>query len=326
MESIKKPEEKIEGSNKKAYEERLKRINDAISLKEPDRVPCCPLYTTFPFLWAGYSMAEVMYDAEKARRAVKKYLMHFEPDASLGYEASFAGAGPILEKLDPTWLEWAGKPNTRVDSNSIHQYIEFPFMDDDDFDFFNRDMEGFNIRRYFPKAFNVLKPLEQLDFRGGHGLGITAFTMQFMNPQILDTLKLLSEIGTMAGKWYEELGAFNAEMESAGFPTLIQGTTVTAFDAFSNNMRGTIKSLEDIVSCPEELKRAVEQFFPGSLSAAVAQAEHSNGRFIFIPMHKGMDGFMSDSQYREFYWDTFKRLITGLIDHGYTPWVYTEGK
>jgi len=43
-------------------------------------------------------------------------------------------------------------------------------------------------------------------------------------------------------------------------------------------------------------------------------------------MHKGMDAFMNDSQYREFYWDTLIRLITGLIGMGYTPWLYTEGK
>jgi uroporphyrinogen-III decarboxylase len=111
-----------------------------------------------------------------------------------------------------------------------------------------------------------------------------------------------------------------------GFPLQIKATTTTAFDSYSNNLRGTFLTLEDLLLRPEELKKAVEQFFTGSLFGAVAQAQYSNGRFIFIPMHKGMDSFMSDNQYKEFYWDTLKRLIVSLIQFGYTPWLYTEGK
>jgi hypothetical protein len=39
----------MSSDNKILYEERLKRINDALSLKEPDRVPVAPQYMTFPF-------------------------------------------------------------------------------------------------------------------------------------------------------------------------------------------------------------------------------------------------------------------------------------
>lgn len=44
-----------------------------------------------------------------------------------------------------------------------------------------------------------------------------------------------------------------------------------------------------------------------------------------IPLHKGMDAFLSDKQYREFYWDGLLWLVNGLIEHGLTPWVYAEG-
>jgi len=47
---------------------------------------------------------------------------------------------------------------------------------------------------------------------------------------------------------------------------------------------------------------------------------------VFFPLHKGMDGFMSDEQYRTFYWDTLLRLVNGLIDASLTPWIYTEGR
>jgi len=314
------------GEAKVAYDERLQRVNDALALKEPDRVPCMPFYSTFPYLWAGHSIAEVMYDVEKAKDAVRKYVTHFEPDMSIGFTSVYAGQGPLLDKLDPTWLEWAGKAGGKLDKDSICQYIEFPFLDDEDYPEFNTDMGGWLMRQYMPKAFRSLQGLSGLDFRGAAGFGAPAFAMQFLNPSIMEAFKTLTEAGYLAAKYYGDVGAFSAELEQMGFPLQIKATTTTAFDSFSNNLRGTILSLQDIISRPEELKSAVEQYFPGSLYGAAAQARYSNGRFIFIPMHKGMDAFMNDNQYKEFYWETLKRLIMGLIGMGYTPWLYTEGK
>ncbi|MDR1573470.1 MAG: hypothetical protein LBS24_04120 [Clostridiales Family XIII bacterium] len=315
------------GEAKIAFDERMQRVEDALALKEPDRVPCMPFYSTFPYIWAGYTIAEVMYDDEKAQDAIRRYVRHFEPDMSCGYSSVYAGQGPLLDKLDPTWLEWAGKPNAKVDKNSICQYIEFPFLEEDeDFSDFNGDMGGWIMRRYMPKAFRTLKGLEGLDFRGGCGFGAPAFTMQFLNPAVAEAFKTLTEAGYLAAKYYGGVGAFNAELEAMGFPLQIKATTTAAFDSFSNNLRGTLLSLSDILTQPADLKKAVEQFFPGSLFGAVAQAKYSNGKFIFIPMHKGMDGFMSGSQYKEFYWDPLKRLVMALIEFGYTPWLYTEGK
>ena len=33
---------------------------------------------------------------------------------------------------------------------------------------------------------------------------------------------------------------------------------------------------------------------------------------VFIPLHKGADGFMSDEQFKKFYWPTLRDLIDGL--------------
>ena len=44
--------------NKAKYEERMNRINTAIALKEPDRVPIIPFAQCYPVLHAGHTMAE----------------------------------------------------------------------------------------------------------------------------------------------------------------------------------------------------------------------------------------------------------------------------
>ena len=314
------------GEAKVAYDARLRRINDAIDMKKPDRVPCVPFYTAFPFLWAGYTMAEIMYDVTKAQDAVRRYNLHFEPDLNLGYGSVYAGQGPFYDKLDPTWIEWPGRATGKVDKNSIIQYIEFPFLEEEDYPDFNSDMGGWMMRKYMPKAFRNLQGLAGLDFRSAAAFGSPAFSLQFSNPQVMEAFKALTEAGQLAAAHYASLAAFNTEMAQMGFPLCTKATTTTAFDSFSNNLRGTLMTLEDLLLEPEQLKTAVEQYYPGSLNGAVAQAQYTNGRFIFIPMHKGMDGFMSDSQYKEFYWDTLLRLVTSLINMGFTPWLYTEGK
>jgi uroporphyrinogen-III decarboxylase len=46
---------------------------------------------------------------------------------------------------------------------------------------------------------------------------------------------------------------------------------------------------------------------------------------VFIPLHKGLDGFMSPEQFNTFYWPTLKKLIVNLIDEGLNPFVLWEG-
>jgi uroporphyrinogen-III decarboxylase len=46
---------------------------------------------------------------------------------------------------------------------------------------------------------------------------------------------------------------------------------------------------------------------------------------VFIPLHKGADGFMSDEEFEEFYWGPLREVIDGLTDAGLVPWLFAEG-
>jgi uroporphyrinogen-III decarboxylase len=46
---------------------------------------------------------------------------------------------------------------------------------------------------------------------------------------------------------------------------------------------------------------------------------------VFIPLHRGAEGFMSLKQFETFYWPTLKGLFLGLIDAGLTPCPFIEG-
>ena len=62
-----------------------------------------------------------------------------------------------------------------------------------------------------------------------------------------------------------------------------------------------------------------------TVALAIQAAQLSGNTRIFIPMHRGAGGFMSDEQFERFYWPTFKALVLALIDAGLTPMPLFEG-
>ena len=50
-----------------------------------------------------------------------------------------------------------------------------------------------------------------------------------------------------------------------------------------------------------------------------------NNPFVSIPLHKGSDEFMSEADFKKFYWPTHKALLLGLIEEGFVPFQFVEG-
>jgi uroporphyrinogen-III decarboxylase len=81
----------------------------------------------------------------------------------------------------------------------------------------------------------------------------------------------------------------------------------------------------DMFRQPDRLIKACEKLLPILLGMAVATAKVSGNPRVFIPLHRGAEGFMSLKQFETFYWPTLKRLLLGLIDAGLTPCPFFEG-
>jgi hypothetical protein len=101
------------------YQEREKRVMDAMALKKPDRVPIMPVFGFFPAKYAGITMREVMYDAEKAKAVHRKVLADFEPDM-IENPVLVCVVGPVLEALDCTQLAW---PGHGMSTDNSYQYV-----------------------------------------------------------------------------------------------------------------------------------------------------------------------------------------------------------
>lgn len=81
----------------------------------------------------------------------------------------------------------------------------------------------------------------------------------------------------------------------------------------------------DMYRRPEKVLKAVERLTPIMIKMGVNTAKMTGFPLIFIPLHKGADGFLSDEQFRKFYWPGFKALIEGLIEGGCIPMPWVEG-
>jgi uroporphyrinogen-III decarboxylase len=76
---------------------------------------------------------------------------------------------------------------------------------------------------------------------------------------------------------------------------------------------------------PDKLIAAMEKIVPMMIRMGVSAAKAAHNPIVFIPLHKGADGFMNEVQFKKFYWPTLKKVFMGLIEEGCVPFPWAEG-
>jgi len=310
------------------YESRLRRLQDAVALKEPDSVPICPIAQCYPVYQAGYTMADVLYDFDKGAESAKKFYKKYEPDNAIGHQYINIGNGPILELMKPKTMTWAGAPDGRINKNSIHQFIEFPILVEDEFDRYNVDSTGWLIEHGLPKTSGLLEPMSRWglsDLHPSSEAGMLAAAIS--TPESRKMIETLWKINDLRTELSQKMAKLNSEIVDIGIPVMMGGGALVPFDGYSNFYRGTLDAMSDMFEREDVIMRYKERMLPRTLAIIEMQAkmEGNAGKWIFMALHKGMDSFMSDAQYRKYYWDDLQAMIEAIIKVGMVPYVYTEG-
>ena len=81
----------------------------------------------------------------------------------------------------------------------------------------------------------------------------------------------------------------------------------------------------DMYRNPVKLLEACEKLLPMQIERGLSGANKTGNPRVFIPLHRGADGFMSIKQFETFYWPGLKRLMLALIEADKTPYVFFEG-
>jgi hypothetical protein len=307
----------------KAYKERVLRFKDAIQMKKlPDRVPVTIFPSMFPWTNAGMTVQEAMYDYGKCAKVFQDFVLEFEPDVHWGAYAP--GPGKLYEILDYKLYSW---PGHGVAPEYSYQCNEGEYMMANEYDALIQDPSGFFSHVYLPRVFGALGGFQMLPFLPGilEMYGVALNFIPFGLPPVQATYQALFEAGAEALQWIGAIGGADGALATFGFPNILAGFTKAPFDVIGDTLRGTKGIMLDIYRHPDKLIQAMEALVPLMIGLGVANAQQTGNPLLFMPLHKGADGFLSDEQFKKFYWPTLKAVIMGLIDVGIVPLPAAEG-
>jgi hypothetical protein len=305
------------------YKASITRIKDAVQMKKlPDRVPVALLPSMFPFINAGMTVEEAMYDYDKCVAAFKKFMLEFKPDLHIG--AAGPGPGKFYEILDYKLYKW---PGHGVPPEHSYQCVEGEYMKAEEYDLLMTDPSFYFRNFYLPRVFGALQGFTMLPpFTGILEMYGVAFNfIPFALPPVQETFKALFDAGAEALKWAMAMGGSNIELTSMGFPIILGGFTKAPFDVLGDTLRGTRGIMMDMYRQPDKVLKAMEALVPIMIGMGIGAMQQTGNPQIFIPLHKGADGFLSDEQFKKFYWPTLKAVMLGLIEGGCIPFPALEG-
>jgi uroporphyrinogen-III decarboxylase len=331
IEEEKRMKEEIEKRHGKTveelYQEREKRIFEAIQLKVPDRVPV--VFFDVPLLacrYNGLSYSAAYYDAPAWRAAFKKMFTDLEPD---GWAVGNRESGAALEATGTNCTLW---PGGNLPPDVGNQVIEQEFMKEDEYDLFLADPSDFIVRVWLPRVYDSLKPLSKLPPLMSLGTNMSTVSMLFASEEFEQLARAMKRAGEAATKWNREMGRMDIEMASLGFPntwTPASGGVQPPFSSFSNNFRTFRGVVLDMFRQPKKLKAALNKIVEYRIATATPSVKIDGKPSIGSSgePHRVSDEFMSQKQFEEFVWPYWKRCINATLNLGYdTVWMFFEGR
>ncbi len=309
------------------YQRRAQRLADIIALKEPDRIPNILVADSFILKYGGATEKDAWYNPMKVLKASQKYIRDFELDYA---NVAPVYPGKVCDLFGLNLIKWPGSniPGHALRSEQSFQYIEGEYMSADEYDELIADPTLYLLTKYIPRICPGLKGLEA--FSGAAG-GTTASSLMFfllsfaMGPakQGFKTLQKGAKL-LMQDMMPGVLGGLKFTSRY-GLPDILGGFSIAPFDIVGDTLRGTKGIMLDMFRQPEKLAAACDAVVPMAIKLATSTYRVGGPPFIFIPLHKGADGFMSTEQFAKFYWPTYEKMLLGIIDAGLIPISFAEG-
>jgi uroporphyrinogen-III decarboxylase len=148
----------------------------------------------------------------------------------------------------------------------------------------------------------------------------------FANPKLQESLRTLAKVGADLAVILGKVGGFVGEIADAGYPFIGGGFTKNPFDHIVDGMRGSKGGMLDMFRHKDKLMAAVDKAGVLILRGVEESCKMNHSPFVFLPMHWGLDGFMSLEQFKTFYWPPLRKNLLWLIERNLIPIVLWEGK
>jgi uroporphyrinogen-III decarboxylase len=306
------------------YHARAVRLKQTYLLEgEPDRVPVCVLAGQYPATRKGLTPYDVMHDYDKAAKAWLECNFELQPDALIA--PNFAAIpARAYEILDAQILKW---PGHGVPPEASFQYNEQEWMQADEYDLLIDDPTDFLLHYYLPRVAGGLSglaklasPLDMIEIVAG-----PPWLMRWADPDVQAALENLVAAGRECGAWGGAIYPLLGRLVAEGFPGPFAVMSKAPFDVIGDTLRGTRGVLMDMFRQPDTLLEACDRLAPVMVKWVTRRANPFTPPLVFMPLHKGADGFMSVEQFQKFYWPSLRKVIEGLVADGFVPYLFAEG-
>ncbi len=315
-------EEQTGKTIEKLYAERAKRVRDVIELKTPDRVPFG--FFVDPHAYCGIPNSAAYYDPITFKRAMRQIAVDLEPDMC---ECGLPSSGDAMMELDVKNIVWPGGPKP---PDFEYQFIEGEYMKEDEYDMFLNDPSGFMIRRFLPRLYGALEPLGKLPPLDSMFMGFQYLTPMFATPEFLKMARRLVKAGKHVEQFRKTLGDTYEELAQLGFPPFARflpgGVGGAPFDTVSSFLRGMKGSMLDMYRQPDKLIAACDAILDRRIAYAIPadRTDRDYPQRVGMPLWRGDPVFMSEAQFKKFYWPGLKKSLQTHVDLGYVPVPFFE--
>jgi uroporphyrinogen-III decarboxylase len=304
------------------YGQRSKRFVDIVDLKQPDRVPMVMMAAGIVAKYGGISFADTFYDAEKTAQATLKYVEEFRPEYMMH---GGAAAGRAYDLMGYNIYKW---PGGDLPADSSFQYVEGEYMPAQDYGALINNPEGYMLRSFMPRVCSNLQGLSRVPslFTTVEMLGLNLLLGGLNAAPVHEALSRLAKALEEFAKTTAVTARTHAEVQRRyGCASLIGGIGKAPFDIIADTMRGTRGVMTDLYRHGDELLEACDALVPTAIHMAVGSSMPGGPPFVFMPLHKGANAFMSIKHFQKFYWPSFQRQLEGIIAAGMIPLPFVEG-
>ena len=308
-------------TNQELYNERKKRMHAAQAITEADRVPIAPKVGLFYSTGYGISTYAMLTDLRNAIPGIRGYLREYQPDSAWAPAVYPALAGLALGS---EFIRFPGAEHN-IGLNESYQVLDGEYMTEDEYGEFVFDPTHFIFTKWMPRRNKKLSGLTRLNFQNPIEFGFFSALAPFADPEVQASLDALKEAGKHSLDWLVAGGMAASAIEEEGVVLGPHVGTTCPFDMLADSFRGMINTIVDVKDRPDELLEAVNVMQEIMLKNALKAAIALKREYFLIPLHMGVDQFMSPADYAKFYWPGLKALMMALIDNGITPYVFVEG-
>jgi Uroporphyrinogen decarboxylase (URO-D) len=303
------------------YRERVQLLIDAITLKKPARVPVTAWSGFYVGKHSGLSAKEAMYDYQEMAAALIKFHEDFRPD----FQANPVAPAKVFELLGLQFVDWPGRG---LADDTPWQYIEAEYMRADEYDALIDDPEGYFRRALLPRFGAAFAPLAGLaPFSDMMEAAAMPFhILPFGDPAVVEGVQRLADAARESFAYLGATGVAGSDASARlGIPPETGGSVKAPYDILADTLRGTRGIVMDLMRQPHKIVDAAERLVPRMIDLGVRQASRAQAPLIVFWLHKGADGFLSDADFRTYYWPTLKAVMKGLVEQGIVPTMFAQG-